>query len=259
MTGATRNNCAVFNLEVDRRSPMPVYIQISDAIRAKIQSGKLFPDSALPPSERICDELGITRMTLCQAYTVLAREGLVDAQRERGSFVRCSRIERTLGQMVGFSEEMRAWGKKPRSKTLAFQRADPSEPVREFLGEKPVYRIERLRLADAVPMAIEDVEIPIHLCPDLEEFDLARRSLYDVLDGVFHLRFVECEQIISASLPTGRQQKLLEIGSSVALLNVTRRSLTKSDEAACYGITRYRGDLYTAAVHGERMSRGKRG
>lgn len=259
MTAVARNKSAVFNLEVDRRSPIPVYIQISDAIRANIQSGKLPADSVLPPSGRICDQLGITRMTLRQAYTVLAREGLVDAQRGRGTFVRRSRIERTLGQMVGFSEEMRACGKKPSSKTLAFERVDPSESAHEFLGEGPVYRIERLRLADAVPMAIEEVEIPVHLCPDLEKFDLARRSLYDVLDGVYHLRFVRCEQIVSASLPTVRQRKLLEIGSSVALLNVTRRSLAKSDKAACYGITRYRGDLYTATVHGERMpARGKR-
>jgi GntR family transcriptional regulator len=171
MTG-TRN--IGFNLEVDRRSPIPVYIQISDAIRAKIQSGKLLADSVLPPSEQICEELGITRMTLRQAYAVLAREGLVDAQRGRGTFVRRSRIERTLSQMVGFSEEMRAWGKKPSSKTLQFVRAIPSEAAQEFLRVGAVYRIERLRLADEVPMAIEEVEIPIELCPDLEKFDLAK-------------------------------------------------------------------------------------
>ncbi len=161
MTAAARNNSSVFSFEVDRRSPIPVYIQISDAIRAKIQSGKLPPDSVLPPSGQICKELGITRMTLRQAYTVLAREGLVDAQRGRGTFVRRSRIERTLGQMVGFSEEMRARGKKPSSQTLLIEAADPSEPAREFLGEGPVYCIERLRLADAVPMAIDEVEIPV--------------------------------------------------------------------------------------------------
>ena len=119
MTSARSNN-SVLHLDLDRRSPIPVYIQISDAIRAKIQSGKLSPDSVLPPSEQICEKLGITRMTLRQAYNVLAAEGLVDAQRGRGTFIRRSKMERTLGQMVGFSEEMRAWGKKPSSKTLSF-------------------------------------------------------------------------------------------------------------------------------------------
>lgn len=249
---SARNNNFVLNLDLDRRSPIPVYIQISDAIRARIQTGKLSPDSVLPSSEQICEKLGITRMTLRQAYNVLASEGLVDAQRGRGTFVRRSKLERTLGQMVGFSEEMRAWGKTPSSKTLSFEQSAPSERARGFLGEGLVYRIERLRLADAVPMAIEEVEIPLHLCPDLEDFDLEKRSLYEILDEVYRIRFAYCDQVVSASLPSGRQRKLLEIGANVALLNVTRRSFTKSDEAVSYGVTQYRADLYTASVHGER-------
>ncbi|HEY3841123.1 MAG TPA: GntR family transcriptional regulator [Bryobacteraceae bacterium] len=254
MTTSARNNH--FNLELDRRSPIPVYIQISDAIRAGIQTGKLPPDSVLPPSEQICEELGITRMTLRQAYNVLAREGLVDAQRGRGTFVRRSRIERTLGQMVGFSEEMRAWGKKPSSNLLSFERTAPSEPAGEFLGVEQVYRIERLRLADDVPIALEEVQIPVQSCPDLEEFDLSRRSLYEILEGTYHLGLAHCEQIVSASLPSSRQRRLLEIGPNVALLQMTRRSFTKSDVPATYGITNYRGDLYTASVHGERRPPG---
>jgi GntR family transcriptional regulator len=148
---------------------------------------------------------------------------------------------------------MRARGKRASSTLLLFERLDPSQAAREFLGDGLVYRIERLRLADAVPMAIEEVEIPIGLCPDLEEFDLAKRSLYEVLDEVYHLRLVRCEQMVSASIPTSQQRRLLEIGSGVAMLNVTRRSFSKSDMPACYGVTQYRGDLYTASVHGERV------
>lgn len=250
MTSVLRNSH--FSIEIDRRSPIPVYIQISDAIRSRIQNGKLPADSVLPPSEQICEELGITRMTLRQAYTVLAREGLLDAQRGRGTFIRRSRIERTLGQMVGFSEEMRAWGKVPSSHLLAFECAEPDDEAREFLGETEVYRIERLRLADDVPMAIEEVQIPVEHCPDLEEFDLANQSLYEILERTYQLRFTHCEQIVSAVMPSGPQRKLLDIGPNVALLKMTRRSFKKSDVPATYGITHYRGDLYTASVHGER-------
>jgi GntR family transcriptional regulator len=257
MTAAWSNG---FGIEVDRRSAIPVYIQISDAIRTKIQRGKLPPDSVLPPSEQICEKLGITRMTLRQAYAVLAREGLLEAQRGRGTFVRRSKIERTLGQMVGFSEEMQASGKRPSSKLLGLERGEPNETAREFFGEGEVYRIERLRLADEVPMAIENVQIPVALCPDLDQFDLEARSLYEILDEVYLLRFECCDQIVSASLPDIRLRKLLHISRNVALLNVTRRSFAKLDKPACYGITRYRGDLYTASVHGERRpAGGKRG
>jgi GntR family transcriptional regulator len=253
---AIRHSRSAFHLEIDRRSPIPVYIQISDALRTRIQSGKLSPESVLPPSEQLCEELGITRMTLRQAYAVLAREGLVDAQRGRGTFVRRSRIERTLGQMIGFSEEMRARGKVPGSRTLAFEKCAPTEEARDFLGDSPVYRIERLRLADNVPMAIEEVQLPVALCPDLDDFDLTQRSLYEILDEVYHVRLLRCDQIVSAGLPGARQRKLLEIGHTVALLNVTRRSFAKPERPASFGITQYRGDLYTASVHAERGKRG---
>lgn len=240
------------NLELDRRSPVPVYIQISDAIRERIEAGELQADAILPSSQLLCEKLGITRMTLRQAYAVLEREGLIDAQRGRGTFVRKSHIDRTLSRMVGFSEEMRACGKKPSSRILAFEETEPSDLASGFLETSEVYRIERLRLADREPMAIERVEIAAALCPALERFDLATESLYDVLDREYHIRLTRCEQVVSASIPDARQRNLLHIGATVALLNVTRRSFTNSGRPASWGITQYRGDLYTASVPGER-------
>jgi len=252
MMSAPDLTSSLLNFELDRHSPVPVYIQISDAIRERIEAGELQPDAVLPSSHLLCEKLGITRMTLRQAYAVLEREGLIDAQRGRGTFIRKSHIDRTLSRMVGFSEEMRACGKKPSSRILAFEQMEPSELARGFLETEEVYRIERLRLADREPMAIERVEIAAVLCPGLERFDLAKESLYEVLDREYRVRFTRCEQVVSASIADARQRKLLHIGTEVALLNVTRRSFTNADRPASCGITQYRGDLYTASVPGER-------
>jgi GntR family transcriptional regulator len=243
---------SILNVEINKRSPIPVYIQISDAIRAMIHDGELGPDSILPSSKLVCERFGITRMTLRQAYAVLDREGLVDAQRGRGTFVRRPHIERTLSQMIGFSEEMLARGKKPSSRVLTFEKITPTDTALQFLGQGPTFRIERLRLADGVPMAIEDVQIQEGLCPGLERFDFGKQSLYRVLDQVYGLQFDRCEQVVAASIPNRRQRSLLDIGPKVALLQVTRQSFTKSNGPATYGVTHYRGDLYTAAVHAER-------
>jgi GntR family transcriptional regulator len=248
----TSVRAAIFDVIVNKRSPLPVYVQISDAIRAMIHSGDLGPDSVLPPTTLLCEKFGVTRMTLRQAYAVLDREGLVDAQRGRGTFVRRPGIERPLSQMIGFSEEMLARGKKPSSEVLTFEQGRPTEAARQFLGDGPIFRIDRLRLANAVPMAIEEVQIPQQLCPGLERFDFAKQSLYRLLDQVYGLQFDRCEQVVAAAVPSRAQRSRLQIGPKVALLQVTRRSFTKSDRPATYGVTHYRGDLYTAAVHGER-------
>ena len=243
---------AVLNVHINKRNPVPVYVQISDALRDLIHSGQLGPDSILPSSKLVCEKFRITRMTLRQAYAVLIREGLLDAQRGRGTFVRRPRIERTLSQMIGFSEEMLARGKKPSSEVLSFEQTSPSDAARQFLGEGPIFRIDRLRLVDGVPMAIEEVQIPQPLCPGLERFDFGRQSLYRVLDQVYRLQFDRCEQVVAAAIPDKRQRLLLDINPNVALLQVTRHSFTKSHQPATYGVTHYRGDLYTAAVHADR-------
>jgi GntR family transcriptional regulator len=242
----------ILNIDIDKRGPLPVYVQIAEAIRAMIHSGALGPDSILPPSTVLCEKFGVTRMTLRQAYARLEREGLLDAQRGRGTFVRRPRIERTLSHMIGFSEEMRASGKSPASKLLSFEQTAPSPPAVEFLGHGPVYRIERLRLADAIPIALEVGQIPVALCPGLERFDFATQSLYSVMEQEYRLQLERCQQVVSAAIPDKRQRAALEIGSNVALLTVTRQSYTKSDKPASFGITYYRGDLYTAVVHAER-------
>jgi GntR family transcriptional regulator len=242
----------ILNIDVNKRSPVPVYVQIAEAIRAIIHTGKLGPDSILPSSKVLCERFGITRMTLRQAYARLEREGLVDAQRGRGTFVRRPRIERALSHMIGFSEEMLASGKTPSSKLLALEQVEPAGAALQFLGAGSLYRVERLRLADGVPIAIEEVQIPQSLCPGLDRFDLANGSLYVLLDREYGLQFDRCEQLVAAAIPDSRQRLALRIGTNVALLTVTRHSYTKSNRPATYGTTCYRGDLYTAAVDAER-------
>jgi GntR family transcriptional regulator len=154
--------------------------------------------------------------------------------------------------MIGFSEEMSARGKTPSSKLLALDQIEPDGAALEFLGEGRLYRIERLRLADGIPIAIEEVRIPVSLCPGLDRFDLAHSSLYGLLDREYGIQLDRCEQVIAAAIADSRQRAALQIGTKVALLTVTRHSYTKSGRPATYGITFYRGDLYTAAVDAER-------
>jgi len=238
---------------LDKRSAVPAYLQIADSIRRMVRGGKLDAGAMLPPSEALCRELGISRMTLRQAYGVLEREGLIEAQRGRGTFVTKPRVERTLDRMIGFSEEMRAWGKTASTKLLAFEEIEPRGDAREFLGNGAVYSIERLRLADAVPMAIERVQIRSEFCPHLQRFNLAKESLYSVLETEYGIQLGHCDQVISASMPGRGERTLLGIGNRVALLNVTRKSFTAANEPLTFGVTCYRSDLYTAAVRGDRL------
>ena len=242
---------------VDRSSPTPMYAQIAASLRSMIQSGALPPGSLLPSEKQLCGALGVSRMTLRQAYDALSREELVQSQRGRGTQVLPPRMRKEQQSMRSFTEEIRSRGGKPRSEILRFEAVDPSLGSQQSLqlpGGEQVYRIERLRFSDATPLAIEKVEIPCFLCPRLEKFDLVRHSLYEILECEFNLKLGHSIETISASTPSRDERKLLQLPRGVVILRIERRSHTVNDTPVELATTSYRGDIYKAVVRSVRTS-----
>jgi GntR family transcriptional regulator len=68
-------------------SPVPRYAQLSALLRRRIERGQWRAGEQVPTLEALVHEFGVARVTVRQAITLLAREGLVRAQRGRGTFV----------------------------------------------------------------------------------------------------------------------------------------------------------------------------
>jgi GntR family transcriptional regulator len=67
--------------------PVPRYLQLADLIRQRIARGTWPHGHQLPTLEALMQEFGVARVTARQAVELLSREGLVSAQRGRGTFV----------------------------------------------------------------------------------------------------------------------------------------------------------------------------
>lgn len=76
---------------VDPQSATPVYVQVADILRARIESGQLQPDRPVPSESQLEQEFGIARGTARKAIAVLRDEGLVITVKGRGSYVNPSR------------------------------------------------------------------------------------------------------------------------------------------------------------------------
>src|SRR4028118_309650 len=72
---------------LDEKSALPLYRQIYEAIRHAILSGNLRPTASLPASRLLCRELGVSRMTVVNAYDQLFAEGYLEAKLGAGTFV----------------------------------------------------------------------------------------------------------------------------------------------------------------------------
>jgi GntR family transcriptional regulator len=60
------------------RGEGPLYLQIASAIDGGIADGLYEPGYRFPPEPKLAASLGVSRLTLRQALTVLERRGLID-------------------------------------------------------------------------------------------------------------------------------------------------------------------------------------
>jgi DNA-binding GntR family transcriptional regulator len=70
-----------------RNSSLPLYQQVQDVLRARIDNGEFRPGDRLPAETELAQSLGVNRLTVRQAIAGLARAGLVQARQGVGTFV----------------------------------------------------------------------------------------------------------------------------------------------------------------------------
>ncbi|MEX1158270.1 MAG: PLP-dependent aminotransferase family protein [Thermomicrobiales bacterium] len=72
---------------IERTSPTPIYLQISQQLRQSILDGEPPSGAKLPPERRLAKLLGVNRTTIVNAYRELAADGLISGQVGRGTVV----------------------------------------------------------------------------------------------------------------------------------------------------------------------------
>lgn len=243
---------------IDKQAAVPAYAQIAAAIKEVLRSGVFPPGSPLPPERVLCEQFGVSRMTMREANDVLEREGYIERHAGRGTFVAPHRILKRQQEMRSFSEEMLARGARPATTLLSFRTLHPGSAAAEFFGlpqSEWVYEIQRVRLSDDVPIAFEIVQIPCFLCKGLDHFNLTDHSLYRILEEHYGLQLGHRTEEISALRPNRLQKRLLQLPSSAAVLVVKGKGYTTNDTPVEFGLTAYRGDMYTASVRSVRAKK----
>lgn len=74
-------------IPIDKDDVTPLYTQITLFLRQQITTGALTAETRLPPSREMAERLGISRMTVINAYAELEADGLIVSHHGRGTFV----------------------------------------------------------------------------------------------------------------------------------------------------------------------------
>jgi GntR family transcriptional regulator len=229
---------------LDEHSPTPLYLQLQRLIQQMIRSGKLEVDEALPSERDLTRLLGISRVTVRKALVGLVEKGILVQRWGSGTFVAPSmHVEQALSRLSSFTDDMLARGLTPGAFIIE-RSIGPSSPKESMaLGLSPgdeVSRLQRLRLAGGIPMAIEHAVVPARFLPDPGAVE---SSLYAVLIANGHAPR-RALQRLHAVLLNAEQANLLQVPPASPALYIERRSFLEGGDPVEFTSSYYRGDAY---------------
>ncbi|HEY0950335.1 GntR family transcriptional regulator [Nocardioides sp.] len=207
---------------VDRRSALPLWAQVNADIERRLRAGE-FADS-FPGEMALVEQYGVSRHTIREALRQLRSSGLVDAGRGRPPRVVSTEITQPQGSLYSLFTSVRAAGHSQRSIVRALEaRADGTVAVRLGLEEStPLIYLERVRLVDEEPLAIDRVWLPARIAAPLLDVDFTQTSLYAELRDRCGVRLTGGHEQIRAVVPTTAEQMLLAIPARTAALAIDR-------------------------------------
>lgn len=225
----------------------PRYHQIEQELKARIR--ELGPHDPLPSEAALCEQFGVSRMTARAAVQRLVSEGLVYRQAGKGTFVAPPVTQRRVDMLVRFSAEMRRQGRVPSSRVISVgvRPATEEEVSRlQLPARAEVVAVQRVRLADAVPVAVEQATFPPELS-GLLTADLTRSSLHETL---IRLGRIPMRGYASVEAQTAREDdcRLLEVAPTTALLVEKRLVLDQDVRPVELTESRYVGSRYSLNV-----------
>jgi GntR family transcriptional regulator len=225
-------------------SHMPKYAQIADVFRQRIARGIWTQGSRLPANEVLASEFGVSRVTVRQAVDLLVRDGLIEAQQGRGTFItgtvkqdRWLRVETTLSDLAEVYRDT-----SPEIINISESRTDaPLFPEDGKPASRYVF-MRRVHSRDHRPYCV----ISIYLDEKIfrrHPKRFRRETVIPILKDLRDPRIRSARQTLTIGTADLEAARLLRIPLNSPVAEV-RRVFTAADQTVIYlGEVTYRGDF----------------
>lgn len=176
---------------------VPLYRQLEDDLRQRIDSGELAPGVRLPPETELARRWQVNRLTVRQAISELARGGRVTVRRGAGTFVAQTPLVvevdlpplPTMAAEATSSEAFAAQGLAPRE-TFIGTRLGGTATAAAALGTTPeaLRRIDTVIADDHSPWMASSYWVPDARFPGLANLMAGESRLYALVREHFSVR-----------------------------------------------------------------------
>lgn len=198
--------------------------QVFLLLREQIGRGQYAPGATLPTEDTLCQQLGVSRITVRRALQDLESEGLVERRQGRGTFVResASGVEsRPRLTLVGGLQRM-ALDTRVEVIEAGLRNPPPSIAAlfEQEAGAEAVYAL-RVRRAAEVPLMITEAWLPARFARVVSMASLRKKALFELLLAA-GVKFGRVLQEFSAEGADPRSARLLDVGIGTPIVRLTR-------------------------------------
>ena len=215
---------------VRQKGGLPLYAQLAGVLRELITGEDLGPGSRLPSEPELVARYGVSRATSAKALDVLEREGLVQREQGRGTFVRDTILERPLPELTSFTEHVTKAGYEPGQRLLSVERVRAEKAgslASQFEADLEVVVVRRVRLVDGEPVGLHRTVLPAVLAARIgfveDRLRKEQLSLYGQLRE-HGLELAWAEEHLQARVASEEEASLLGVPVGEALIQVRRFS-----------------------------------
>lgn len=226
----------------------PRYQVVAEDIQRAIAAGEHRPGDRIDSEPDLAAAYSVSRETVRRALDVLEREGLI--RRVHGSGTYVSGPSSRHFSLTTFSDEMTRMGRIPSARVLGATRAPAGAEATGRLAVPDAtecFEIRRLLLADDEPVAVESRTLPVTLCPDLLDQDLAQPSIHWLLTVTFGIPLIKVDHTVEIGEVGPEAAAELDTDASDSAYRIDRLTYTSGPDGptpAVWYRSIHRGDAY---------------
>jgi GntR family transcriptional regulator len=224
----------------------PLYARVEAELAASICNRHMKPGDQLPTESDLVQRFGVSRPTIRQAIQNLAARGLVEIRRGKGTFATLPKLTQPLSSLSGFVEDMEMLGRNATARVIDKRIVKAGEAVARHLAlprDADVVRIQRVRLADGVPLSFDDTYLPLEIGKKIMAEKLETDPIFSLLEEKYGVPLIEAEYRLEALAAEPAIAQALEIEPLSPMLVIERISYGEGNQPLDYEKLHYRGDL----------------
>ena len=203
---------------------VPLHRQLFLVLHDEIARGAIAPGDALPTEQSLCDQFGVSRITVRRALADLAEQGYIERRQGVGSFVRQLNRSDEAPLSGSYMDNLRQTQFQTSVDVVEHDIRTPPWWIGDALGRADgmlhILRVRRERRTRESLM-ITEAWLPADLSDALSASALKSTPLYELLSGA-GVVVDRMQHEISAEIAGPRNADLLDVPIGSALLRVNR-------------------------------------